>query len=75
VYIGHRKSARYFCYVFVKVEFCRQILICIQISIFMKMRPVGAELFHADQQIARQSDRTKLIVSCRNFASAPGKKG
>jgi hypothetical protein len=30
----------------------------------MKIRPVGAELFHAD----RQKDMTKLIVVFRNFA-------
>jgi len=31
----------------------------------MKIRPVGAELFHAD------GDMTKLIVKLRNFANAP----
>ena len=36
-------------------------------SNFMKIRPVGAELFHAD----RQTDMTKLIVAFRNFAKAP----
>ena len=30
----------------------------------MKIRPVGAELFHADGQ----TDMTKLIVAFRNFA-------
>jgi hypothetical protein len=38
-----------------------------QISNFMKIRPVGAELFHAD----RRTDLTKLIVGFRNFTSAP----
>jgi hypothetical protein len=33
----------------------------------MKIRPVGAELFHAD----RETDMTKLIVAFRNFANAP----
>jgi hypothetical protein len=33
----------------------------------MKIRPVGAELFHADGQ----TDMTKLIVAFRNFANAP----
>jgi hypothetical protein len=33
----------------------------------MKIRPVGAELFHAD----RRTDMTKLIVAFRNFANAP----
>ena len=33
----------------------------------MKIRPVGAELFHAD----RRTYMTKLIVAFRNFAKAP----
>jgi len=36
-------------------------------SNFMKIRPVGAELFHADGR----TDMTKLIVVFRNFANAP----
>jgi hypothetical protein len=38
-----------------------------QISIFMKIRPVGAGLLHADGQ----RDMTKLIVTFRNFANPP----
>jgi hypothetical protein len=37
---------------------------------FMKIRPVGAELFHADRP-REQRDTTKLIVAFRNFAKAP----
>jgi len=33
----------------------------------MKIRSVGAELFHADGQ----TDMTKLTVAFRNFANAP----
>ena len=33
----------------------------------MKIRHVGAELFHADGR----TDMTKLIVAFRNFANAP----
>jgi hypothetical protein len=33
----------------------------------MKIRPVGAELFHADGE----TDMTKLIAAFRDFASAP----
>jgi len=36
-------------------------------SNFVKIRAVGAELFHAD----RQTDRHELIVTFRNFANAP----
>jgi hypothetical protein len=41
----------------------------LQISNFMKIRPVGAELFHAD----RRTDMMKLIVTFRNFANASEK--
>jgi hypothetical protein len=37
----------------------------------MKIRPMGAELFHADQR----TDMTKLIVAFRKFANAPKKVG
>jgi len=33
---------------------------------FMKIRPEGAKLFHAD----RRTDMTNLTVVCRNFAKA-----
>jgi hypothetical protein len=36
----------------------------------MKIRPVGAELFHA----GRRTDMTKLIVAFRYFAKAPKKQ-
>ena len=43
----------------------------------MKIRPVGAELFHADEQTGvqtdRQTDTTKLIDAFQNFAEAPKK--
>ena len=38
----------------------------IQISNFMKMLPVGAELFHADGR----TEVAKLIVTFRNFTNA-----
>jgi hypothetical protein len=37
----------------------------------MKIRPVEAELFHADEWTDRQTDMTKLMVTFRNFANAP----
>jgi hypothetical protein len=36
-------------------------------SSFIKILPVGAELFHADGQ----ADMTKSVVAFRNFANAP----
>jgi hypothetical protein len=35
----------------------------------MKIRPVEAEVFHADGQM--NGDMTKLIVAFRNFTNAP----
>jgi hypothetical protein len=37
----------------------------------MKIRPVGAELFHVDGRTAGQTDMTKLIVAFGSFANAP----
>jgi hypothetical protein len=37
----------------------------------MKIRPVGAELFHADGQRDGQTNMTKLIATFHNFANAP----
>ena len=37
----------------------------------MKIRPLGAELFHSKGHKERQTDMTKLLVAIRNFANAP----
>ena len=52
-----------------KLEFSQHIFekIYIKISNFMKIRPVGADLFHAD----RRTDMTKLKVAFSNFVNAP----
>ena len=44
-----------------------------QTSNCIEIRPVEAELFHADgrTQIGGRTDMTKLIVAFRNFANAP----
>ena len=48
-----------------------------QISIFVTIRPEGAELFHEEGQTDGQTDRqtgvTKIIVAFGNFADAPTK--
>jgi len=36
----------------------------------MKIRQVGAELFHVDGRTDEQTDITKLIVAFRNFTNA-----
>jgi hypothetical protein len=38
-----------------------------QISTFIDIRPVGAQLFHVDGQ----TDMIKLIAAFRNYANAP----
>jgi hypothetical protein len=42
-----------------------------QLSSFIKVLPVAAELFHADGQTDRRTDMTKLIVAFLDFANAP----
>ena len=37
----------------------------------MKIRPVGAELFHAGGRTVEQTNLTKLIFDFLNFAKAP----
>jgi len=49
------------------LEFSWQIVKKTQISNFIKIRPVKAEVFHAD----RWADMTKLIFAFRNFANVP----
>jgi hypothetical protein len=44
-----------------------------QISNFMKIRPVGAELFDVGGRTDGWTDMTKLVVALRNFANAPKK--
>ena len=41
-----------------------------QISIFMKIRPVGNEIFHEDGRTYGQTDMSKLIFAFRNSANA-----
>jgi hypothetical protein len=54
-----------------KREFSRQFSKNTQISSFMKIRPVGAELFHKDRQ---RTDMMKLAVAFRNLRT-PLKSG
>ena len=52
-----------------KLEFSRQIFKKAQISNLIKIRPVGAELFHAGGRTDRRTDMTKLTIAFRNFAN------
>jgi hypothetical protein len=60
-------SVRYSCPILMELKFSRQFFENIQLPNLMKIRLVGAELFHAD----RRTDMTKLIVPFRNFSNAP----
>ena len=46
----------------------------VQISNFMKIRPLGAELLHAGGRTGGQTYMTRLTVTFRNFAHAPNNK-
>jgi hypothetical protein len=58
---------RYSCRIFVKLKIFSTDFRKNWIPNFIKIRQVGAELFHADGQM----DMTKLTVAFRNFANAP----
>ena len=57
----------------VKIGFLDRFTKNLQISNFLKICPVEAELFHADgqRQTGRRRYMTKLIIAFRNFADAP----
>ena len=40
-------------------------------SNFMKIRPVGVELFHADARRDGHTDMTKIIIAFGNSVKAP----
>jgi len=42
-----------------------------QMSNFMKISPVGVELFHADARTDGHTSMTKLIIAFRNYVKAP----
>jgi hypothetical protein len=53
-----------------KLAFSQQIFEKYSNINFHEVRPVGAQLFHAD----RRTHMTKLIAAFRNFANAPKNK-
>jgi len=61
-----------FCPIVMRLNFSRHIFESIQIY-FMKIRPVGAEFFHAGGRKDRRTEghraMKKLIVAFRNFAN------
>jgi hypothetical protein len=69
------RGTRYSCHILTKLALSPQISEKRANKNFMKIRPVGAELFHADwltdRQTDRQADMMKLTVAFRYFANAP----
>jgi hypothetical protein len=61
----------YSCQILIKFEFLSRDFRKTQISKFIKIHPVGAELFHVNRFLDR---RTKLIIYFRNFADTPKKR-
>jgi len=57
---------RYSCQILMKLEFSRQIFEKPSNTKFWKIRPVGAEFFHADGR----TDITKKIVTLRRNAES-----
>jgi hypothetical protein len=57
-------STRYSCQ---NLDFLERLPKNTNVPTFMKMCPVGAELFHADGRTDRRTDMTKIIVAFRNF--------
>jgi hypothetical protein len=70
MYIGLHVKYPLFLSDFNETEFSRQILKNPQISNSIKIRLVGAELYHADGWADGRTDMTKLLVALRNFAKA-----
>ena len=60
-----------------KLEFSLQIFRrkSTQVSKFMKIRPVGAELFHVNGRTDGQADVMKLTVAFRNFTNSSKSDG
>ena len=58
---------RYSSQILIKLEFSRQFSKNTEISNFMKIRPEGPELLHADGRTDGQTALTTLIVAFRNL--------
>jgi len=58
-----------------KIEFLNSLSKYNRLSIFMKLSPVEAELYHADKRTDGRTDMTQVIVAFRNFVNAPKNDG
>jgi len=60
-------STIYSCEILIKLKYLKRISKNTEKSNFVKIRLVGAEVFHADER----TDMTTLTIAYRNFANAP----
>jgi hypothetical protein len=77
------QSTHYSCQILMKLNFLDKFSKNTQKSKYMKIPPVGADLFHADESRMdgrtdgrtdrqdRQTNMTQLIAAFRNFAKSP----
>ena len=66
-----KQNAGYSCRFSRNLSFLKRFSKNAEISNFMEIRLVEAELSHEDRRTDGQTDMTKLTVAVRNFANAP----
>jgi hypothetical protein len=71
MYIGLHVKYRYACQVLMKLEILRHILKNIEMPNFIKILPVGSELFHDGGGSERQIDLTELIAAFPIIGTRP----
>ena len=54
-----------------KLEFLKRFSEKAKIPDFMKIRPMGTQMFYADRQSDGRTNITKMIVTFCNFVNAP----
>jgi hypothetical protein len=64
-------SSPYYRPILMRVNVCDRFVKNPQISNFIKIRPVGAKLFHADRWTGGRTKMTEPMLAFRNFANAP----
>jgi hypothetical protein len=63
------QCSRYSCQILKKLEFSRQIFKNTQISNFVKIHPVGAQLLHVERRTDGRTDTSKLILNFHIFSN------
>jgi len=65
------KVSHYSCHILLNLEISRQIMANHQISTFLKLRPLGAEVLNADRRTDKHRVTPKIVVAIHHFATAP----